>query len=69
MALKGLYSFYGSKRKHIITSSIEHKCVLDTCRQLEQMGAEVTYLPVNKEGLIELEDVRKVVYRKREFIV
>lgn len=53
LALKGLMSFYKEKN-HIITCVTEHKCVLDTCRHLEQKGNEVTYLPVDKEGLIDL---------------
>lgn len=44
--LKGLASFYGKKKNHIITTQIEHKCVLDTCRHLEEQGMRVTYLPV-----------------------
>lgn len=46
LALKGLASFYGETKKHIITTQIEHKCVLDSCRNLEEKGFTVTYLPV-----------------------
>lgn len=46
LCLKGLASFYGQKKKHLITTQIEHKCVLDSCRHLEDQGFEVTYLPV-----------------------
>lgn len=53
-ALKGLAGFYGDKRRHIITTQIEHKCVLDSCRFLEQKGFKVTYLPVSSEGVVDL---------------
>lgn len=55
LAIKGAAHFYKSKGKnHIITCITEHKCVLDACRHLEQEGFEVTYLPVQKDGLIDL---------------
>lgn len=60
-ALKGLAQFYGSRKKHIITVQTEHKCVLDTCRHLEQEGFEVTYLPVQKNGLIKLQDLKDAI--------
>ncbi|ANG62117.1 cysteine desulfurase IscS [Marinobacterium aestuarii] len=53
LAIKGAVHFYQKKGKHIITSRIEHKAVLDTARQLEREGFEVTYLDPNKEGIIE----------------
>ncbi|WP_020683724.1 IscS subfamily cysteine desulfurase [Marinobacterium rhizophilum] len=53
LAIKGAAHFYQKKGKHIITSRIEHKAVLDTARQLEREGFEVTYLDPNKEGIIE----------------
>ena len=46
LALKGVAEFYGDRKRHIITTQTEHKCVLDSCRHLEQRGFEVTYLPV-----------------------
>ncbi|NBO17938.1 MAG: IscS subfamily cysteine desulfurase [Proteobacteria bacterium] len=58
IAIKGIARFYGDKKKHIITPVTEHKCVLDSCRHLEQEGFEVTYLPVQKNGLIDLQQLR-----------
>ena len=52
LAIKGVAHFYSSKGKHIVTSKIEHKAVLDTCRQLEREGFEVTYLEPGEDGLI-----------------
>ena len=54
LAIKGIFEMYASKGNHIITATTEHKAVLDTCKHIEKMGGEVTYLPVNKEGLIDL---------------
>ena len=46
IAVKGVGRFYKGKKKHVITTQTEHKCVLDSCRILESEGVEVTYLPV-----------------------
>ena len=54
IAIKGVAHFYGDQRKHIITVTTEHKCVLDACRHLEDEGFTVTYLPVASDGLIDL---------------
>uniref|UniRef100_A0A8B9FQV8 cysteine desulfurase n=1 Tax=Amazona collaria TaxID=241587 RepID=A0A8B9FQV8_9PSIT len=57
MAIKGVARFYKSRKKHIITTQTEHKCVLDSCRSLETEGFQVTYLPVKKNGLVDLKDL------------
>ena len=61
LAIKGVAHFYNKKGKHIITSKIEHKAVLDPCRQLEREGYEVTYLEPNSEGLITPEAVAEAL--------
>ena len=53
LALKGVANFYSAKGKHILTSKIEHKAVLDTCRELERQGYEVSYLDPDKDGIIQ----------------
>lgn len=58
LAIKGIAHFYHKKGKHIVTSSIEHKAVLDSCRQLEREGFEVTYLQPESTGLIDLEKLK-----------
>jgi cysteine desulfurase len=64
LAIKGVAQFYKDRRKHIVTVVTEHKCVLDTCRHLEQEGFEVTYLPVLQNGLVDLDELRKAVTDK-----
>ncbi len=61
LALKGAAHFYQKRGKHIITSKIEHKCVLDTCRQLEREGFEVTYLTPNADGIISPQQVLEAI--------
>lgn len=63
MSIKGVARFFGrsGKKKHIITSQTEHKCVLDSCRNLQDEGYEVTYLPVNNNGLIDLDKLRAAI--------
>lgn len=61
LALKGAAHFYKRNGRHIITSKIEHKAVLDTCRQLEREGFEVTYLAPNRDGLILLHDIENAI--------
>jgi cysteine desulfurase len=54
-AIKGVADFYKEKKRHILTTQTEHKCVLDTCRYLQQNGFEITYLPVNKNGILDIQ--------------
>ncbi|KAF3932159.1 Kynureninase [Dactylellina cionopaga] len=61
MSVKGVARFYGAKKKHIITTQTEHKCVLDSCRHLQDEGFEITYLPVQKNGLIDLKDLENAL--------
>ncbi|MFM0199740.1 IscS subfamily cysteine desulfurase [Paraburkholderia fungorum] len=61
LAIKGAAHFYKSKGKHIITVKTEHKAVLDTCRELEREGFEVTYLDVKDDGLIDLEKLKAAI--------
>jgi cysteine desulfurase len=68
LALKGAAHFYKSKGKHIITVKTEHKAVLDTCRELEREGFEVTYLDVKDDGLIDL-DAFKAALRPDTILV
>jgi cysteine desulfurase len=59
LSIKGAAHFYGKRGKHIITTQTEHKCVLDSCRSLEQEGYEVTYLPVqNSTGRIDMDELK-----------
>jgi len=64
LAIKGVAEYYQSKGNHIITTVIEHKAVLDSCKRLEKQGFEVTYLPVGKDGLLDPEEVRKAITPK-----
>jgi len=61
IAIKGVARFYRKRKKHIITTQTEHKCVLDSCRQLETQGFEVTYLKVQTNGLVDLEELTKAI--------
>ncbi len=64
LAIKGVAEFYKDKGNHIITTVIEHKAVLDTCKRLEKQGYEVTYLPVAKDGRVDPEAVRAAITDK-----
>ena len=61
MAIKGIANFYKGRKKHIITTQTDHKCVLDSCRYLQQHGWDVTYLPVRSNGLIDLDELRAAI--------
>lgn len=64
LALKGVFEMYNRKGNHIITTKTEHKAVLDTCQRIEKMGGEVTYLEVNREGLIDLKELEAAIKDK-----
>jgi cysteine desulfurase len=64
LAIKGAAEFHKDRGRHIITSAIEHKAVLDSCKRLEREGFEVTYLPVGKDGLVTPESVRAAMTDK-----
>src|SRR5215469_4184998 len=61
LAIKGAAEMYREKGNHIITAVTEHKAVLDTCKHLEKFGFRVTYLPVQKDGLIDLDDLKRAM--------
>jgi cysteine desulfurase len=61
LAIKGVAEMYREKGNHIITAVTEHKAVLDTCKRLEKYGYRVTYLPVQKDGLVDLEDLKRAI--------
>jgi len=64
LAIKGVAEMYREKGNHVITCVTEHKAVIDTCKKLEKQGARVTYLPVQKDGRISLDDLRAAITDK-----
>lgn len=64
LALKGVARFYKDRKNHIITCVTEHKCVLDSCRHLEMEGFDITYLPVQPNGLIDLNRLKDAITDK-----
>ncbi|MCB0696701.1 MAG: IscS subfamily cysteine desulfurase [Chitinophagaceae bacterium] len=64
LAIKGVFEMYASKGNHIITCTTEHKAVLDTCKHVEKMGGEVTYLQVQPDGLIDLQELENAITDK-----
>jgi cysteine desulfurase len=68
LAIHGVASFYKDRRNHIVTLTTEHKCVLETCRHLEQEGMQVTYLPVQENGLVDLAQLDAAVTDKTALV-
>src|SRR5512143_1773953 len=64
LAIKGVAEMYREKGNHIITAVTEHKAVLDTCKHLEKYGFRVRYLPVQTDGLVDLDDLRRAMDEK-----
>ncbi|WP_157433450.1 IscS subfamily cysteine desulfurase [Adhaeribacter aquaticus] len=64
LAIKGVFEMYASKGNHIITATTEHKAVLDTCKHLEKLGGQVSYLKVNEAGLIDLQELEAAITDK-----
>lgn len=61
LAIKGVFEMYASKGNHIITATTEHKAVLDTCKHIEKLGGEVTYLQVKRDGLVDLAELEAAI--------
>jgi cysteine desulfurase len=68
LALKGVAEMYAEKGNHIITAATEHKAILDTCKRLEKHGTRVTYLPVQQNGLVDLDQLRMAITDKTVLI-
>jgi cysteine desulfurase len=64
LAIKGVAEYYQAKGNHIVTTSIEHKAVLDSCKRLERAGFEVTYVPVEKNGIVDPEKIAAAIHEK-----
>ncbi|MFM7347466.1 MAG: IscS subfamily cysteine desulfurase [Tagaea sp.] len=68
LAIAGVAQFYKDQKDHIVTLVTEHKCVLDTCRHLEQQGFKVTYLPVKQNGLVDLAELEAAITDKTAIV-
>jgi cysteine desulfurase len=68
LAIKGVAEYYQTKGNHIITTQIEHKAVLDSCKRLEKQGFTVTYLPVGSDGIVDPSDVEKAIQDKTTLV-
>ncbi|HEX2731238.1 MAG TPA: IscS subfamily cysteine desulfurase [Polyangiaceae bacterium] len=64
LAIKGVAEYYQSRGNHIITTTIEHKAVLDSCKRLEKQGFEVTYIQVGKDGIVDPDDIARAMTDK-----
>ena len=64
LALKGVFEMYAKKGNHIITVETEHKCILDTCKHLEKLGAAITYLKVKEDGRVDLGELEAAITPK-----
>ena len=61
LAIKGVFEMYSGKGNHIITCLTEHKAVLDTCKHIQKLGGEITYLAVNQQGMIDLQELEAAI--------
>src|SRR6188768_2120802 len=64
LAIKGAAEYYQSRGNHIVTTTIEHKAVLDSCKRLERQGFEVTYVDVGKDGVVDPDDIKNALTDK-----
>src|SRR6201994_1939698 len=64
LGIKGVFEMYKEKGNHVITCTTEHKAVLDTCKHIEKLGARVTYLPVQSDGLINLAELEAAMTKE-----
>src|SRR5881296_3557583 len=64
LALKGVAEMYREKGNHIVTTAIEQRASLDVCKRLERQGFEVTYVPVQPDGMVDVEQIRKAITDK-----
>jgi len=64
IAIKGAYEFYQNDKNHVITLATEHKCVINSCREVEQKGGKVTFLKVQKNGLVDLKELENTITDK-----
>jgi len=61
LVIKGVFDHFSDQKPHIITSAVEHKCILESCKYVEKRGGEITFLPVDADGRVNVEDVKKAI--------